>query len=131
GAAPRVHQTAYIVARQHKEAALARFLGGEGPKPALLFCRTRIAMDEITAVLTSRGHKAEAIHGGMNQPQRDRVMNSFRAGQTELLVATDVAARGLDIPSVSHVVNYDLPTSPEGYVHRIGRTGRAGREGSA
>jgi ATP-dependent RNA helicase DeaD len=67
----------------------------------------------------------------MNQPQRDRVMNSFRAGQTELLVATDVAARGLDIPSVSHVVNYDLPTSPEGYVHRIGRTGRAGREGSA
>jgi ATP-dependent RNA helicase DeaD len=82
-------------------------------------------------MLTGRGHKAEAIHGGMNQPQRDRVMNSFRSGQTELLVATDVAARGLDIPSVSHVVNYDLPTSPEGYVHRIGRTGRAGREGSA
>jgi Superfamily II DNA and RNA helicases len=82
-------------------------------------------------MLTGRGHKAEAIHGGMNQPQRDRVMNSFRSGQTELLVATDVAARGLDIPSVSHVVNYDLPMSPEGYVHRIGRTGRAGREGAA
>jgi ATP-dependent RNA helicase DeaD len=131
GAAPRVHQTAYIVARQHKEAALARILDVEAPKSALVFCRTRIEVDEITAMLTSRGHKAEAIHGGMNQPQRDRVMNSFRAGQTELLIATDVAARGLDIPSVSHVVNYDLPTSPEGYVHRIGRTGRAGREGSA
>ncbi len=131
GAAPRVHQTAYIVARQHKEAALARILDIEGPKSALVFCRTRIEVDEITAMLTGRGHKAEAIHGGMNQPQRDRVMNSFRSGQTELLVATDVAARGLDIPSVSHVVNYDLPTSPEGYVHRIGRTGRAGREGAA
>jgi ATP-dependent RNA helicase DeaD len=131
GAAPRVHQTAYIVARQYKEAALARILDVEAPKSALVFCRTRIEVDEITAMLTSRGHRAEAIHGGMNQPQRDRVMNSFRAGQTELLVATDVAARGLDIPSVSHVVNYDLPTSPEGYVHRIGRTGRAGREGSA
>jgi ATP-dependent RNA helicase DeaD len=131
GAAPRVHQTAYIVARQHKEAALARILDVEAPKSALVFCRTRIEVDELTAMLTGRGHKAEAIHGGMNQPQRDRVMSSFRSGQTELLVATDVAARGLDIPSVSHVVNYDLPTSPEGYVHRIGRTGRAGREGSA
>jgi ATP-dependent RNA helicase DeaD len=119
------------VVRQHKEAALARILDVEAPKSALVFCRTRIEVDEITAMLTSRGHRAEAIHGGMNQPQRDRVMNSFRSGQTELLVATDVAARGLDIPSVSHVVNYDLPTSPEGYVHRIGRTGRAGREGSA
>ncbi|MBU6480665.1 MAG: DEAD/DEAH box helicase [Nitrospirae bacterium] len=131
GAAPRVHQTAYIVTRPHKVAALARILDIEAPKSALVFCRTRIEVDELTAMLTSRGHRAEAIHGGMNQPQRDRVMASFRAGQTELLVATDVAARGLDIPSVSHVVNYDLPTSPEVYVHRIGRTGRAGREGAA
>jgi ATP-dependent RNA helicase DeaD len=131
GAAPRVHQTAYIVARPHKEAALARILDMEAPKSALVFCRTRVEVDEITAMLTGRGHRAEAIHGGMNQSQRDRVMNSFRSGQTELLVATDVAARGLDIPSVSHVVNYDLPSSPESYVHRIGRTGRAGREGAA
>jgi len=131
GAAPRVHQTAYIVTRLHKEAALARILDMEAPKSALVFCRTRIEVDELTAMLTGRGHRAEAIHGGMNQSQRDRVMNSFRSGQTELLVATDVAARGLDIPSVSHVVNYDLPTSPESYVHRIGRTGRAGREGAA
>jgi ATP-dependent RNA helicase DeaD len=131
GAAPRVHQTAYIVARPHKVAALARILDMEAPKSALVFCRTRIEVDELTAMLTGRGHQAEAIHGGMNQSQRDRVMNAFRSGQTELLVATDVAARGLDIPSVSHVVNYDLPMSPEGYVHRIGRTGRAGREGAA
>ena len=131
GTAPRVHQTAYIVARPHKEAALARILDMEAPKSALVFCRTRIEVDELTEMLTGRGHKAEAIHGGMTQPQRDRVMNSFRSGQTELLIATDVAARGLDIPSVSHVVNYDLPMSPEGYVHRIGRTGRAGREGAA
>ncbi len=131
GAAPRVHQTAYIVARQHKEVALARILDIEAPKSALVFCRTRIEVDELTAMLIGRGHKAEAIHGGMNQSQRDRLMSAFRSGQTELLVATDVAARGLDIPSVSHVVNFDLPMSPEGYVHRIGRTGRAGREGSA
>src|SRR5262245_20889946 len=131
GAAPRVHQAAYIVARPDKEAALARILDMETPKSALVFCRTRIEVDELTVMLTGRGHKAEAIHGGMNQPQRDRVMNSFRSGKTGLLIATDVAARGLDIPSVSHVVNYDLPTSPESYVHRIGRTGRAGREGAA
>jgi ATP-dependent RNA helicase DeaD len=131
GAAPRVHQMAYIVVRPHKVAALARILDMEAPKSALVFCRTRIEVDELTAMLTGRGHKVEAIHGGMTQPQRDRVMSSFRSGQTELLVATDVAARGLDIPSVSHVVNYDLPMSPEIYVHRIGRTGRAGREGAA
>ena len=131
GTAPRVHQTAYIVARPHKEAALARILDMEAPKSALVFCRTRIEVDELTAMLTGRGYKAEAIHGGMTQPQRDRVMSAFRSGRTELLIATDVAARGLDIPTVSHVVNYDLPMSPEGYVHRIGRTGRAGREGAA
>ena len=85
----------------------------------------------MTAALNGRGYRAEAIHGGMSQVQRDRVMQAFRSGQTELLVATDVAARGLDIPSVSHVINYDLPSSLEVYVHRIGRTGRAGREGTA
>ena len=131
GAVPRVHQTAYVVTRPHKVAALARILDMEAPKSALIFCRTRIEVDELTAMLTGCGHRAEAIHGGMNQSQRDRVMSAFQSGKTELLVATDVAARGLDIPSVSHVVNYDLPTSSEVYVHRIGRTGRAGREGSA
>lgn len=131
GTAPRVQQTAYVVGRQYRGAALARVLDMTSPKSALIFCRTRVEVDEVTAMLNSRSYRAEAIHGGMSQPQRDRVMQAFRTGQTELLVATDVAARGLDIPSVSHVVNYDLPTSVEVYVHRIGRTGRAGREGAA
>ncbi len=131
GSAPRVQQTAYVVARPHRGAALLRVLDMAGPKSALVFCRTRVEVDDLTAMLSGRGHRAEAIHGGMNQSQRDRVMQAFRSGQTELLVATDVAARGLDIPSVSHVINYDLPSSAEVYVHRIGRTGRAGREGAA
>ncbi|MBA5865460.1 MAG: DEAD/DEAH box helicase [Nitrospira sp. CR1.3] len=131
GAAPRVQQTAYVVTRPHRGATLARVLDMAGPKSALVFCRTRLEVDEVTVMLNSRGHRAEAIHGGMSQVQRDRVMNAFRTGQTELLIATDVAARGLDIPQVSHVINYDLPSSAEVYVHRIGRTGRAGREGSA
>ena len=131
GTAPRVQQTAYIVARPHRAAALARVIDVAGANSALVFCRTRLEVDEVTAMLTGRGHRAEAIHGGMSQGQRDRVMQAFKTGQTELLVATDVAARGLDIPQVSHVINYDLPSSAEIYVHRIGRTGRAGREGAA
>lgn len=131
GTAPRVKQTAYVVARPHRAAALARVIDVAGAKSALVFCRTRLEVDDVTAMLTARGCKAEAIHGGMSQGQRDRVMQSFKTGQTELLIATDVAARGLDIPHVSHVINYDLPSSAEVYVHRIGRTGRAGREGEA
>ncbi len=131
GAAPRVQQTAYIVNRPHRGATLARIIDIAAPKSALIFCRTRLEVDEVTAMLNSRGHRAEAIHGGMSQVQRDRVMHAFKSGRTELLVATDVAARGLDIPAVSHVINYDLPSSAEVYVHRIGRTGRAGREGAA
>ncbi len=88
-------------------------------------------MDELTETLNGRGYRAEALHGGMSQEQRDRVMKRLRAGTAELLVATDVAARGLDIEHLSHVVNYDVPSAPESYVHRIGRTGRAGREGVA
>lgn len=131
GTAPRVQQTAYVVTRPHRAATLARLIDMAGPKSALVFCRTRIEVDEVTSMLTGRGHRAEAIHGGMSQSQRDRVMQAFKSGQTELLVATDVAARGLDIPHVSHVINYELPSSAEVYVHRIGRTGRAGREGAA
>ena len=131
GTAPKVQQTAYVVARPHRGAALARIIDMQRPKSALVFCRTRLEVDEVTLMLNNKGHRAEAIHGGMSQVQRDRVMQAFRAGRTELLVATDVAARGLDIPQVSHVINYDLPSSAEVYVHRIGRTGRAGREGVA
>ncbi len=131
GVAPRVRQTAYLVGRPHKVAALARILDMASPKSTLVFCRTRLEVDELISMLNSRGYRGEGLHGGMNQAQRDRVMQSFRSGQTELLVATDVAARGLDISHVSHVMNYDVPSSPEAYVHRIGRTGRAGRGGEA
>ena len=128
---PKVRQTAYVVARGHKRAALGRILDLESPAGALVFCRTRLEVDDLTETLKGRGLRVEAMHGGMSQEHRDRVMKKFRAGTLELLVATDVAARGLDIGHLSHVVNYDVPSSPELYVHRIGRTGRAGREGVA
>jgi len=131
GSAPRVRQVAYIVSRAHKIATLGRVLDVENPTSAIVFCRTRTEVDELTESLNGRGYRAEALHGGLSQEQRDRVMKKFRANTAELLVATDVAARGLDVQHVSHVINYDLPTAAEAYVHRIGRTGRAGREGVA
>jgi ATP-dependent RNA helicase DeaD len=131
GAVPRVRQTAYIVQRAHKQAALARVLDMEDPEAALVFCRTRNEVDELTEKLNAHGYRSEAIHGGMTQEQRDRVMKKLRGGTADLLVATDVAARGLDIGRLTHVINYDVPNAPESYVHRIGRVGRAGREGVA
>jgi ATP-dependent RNA helicase DeaD len=131
GSVPRVRQVAYIVPRVHKMATLGRILDMESPKAALVFCRTRTQVDELTETLSAHGHRAEALHGGMSQEQRDRVMKKFRANTADLLVATDVAARGLDIGHLSHVFNYDVPTSPDAYIHRIGRTGRAGKEGVA
>ena len=131
GKLPRVRQLAYIVSRAHKPAALQRVLDITSPTSALVFCRTRLEVDELVETLTSHGYRAEGLHGGMQQRQRDVVMNRFRSGKTDLLVATDVAARGLDVAQLSHVFNYDLPSAPEAYVHRIGRTGRAGREGTA
>ena len=128
---PKVRQTAYIVARGHKRAALGRVLDLETPTAALVFCRTRLEVDDLVEGLKSRGLRVEALHGGISQPERDRVMKKLRAGTLELVVATDVAARGLDIGHLSHVVNYDVPASADAYVHRIGRTGRAGREGVA
>jgi len=103
----------------------------EQPTSAIVFCRTRTEVDELTETLNGRGFHAEALHGGLSQDQRDRVMKRFRAKTSELLIATDVAARGLDVQHVSHVVNYDVPNASEAYVHRIGRTGRAGRAGVA
>ncbi len=131
GSAPRVRQVAYVVGRAHKMATLGRVLDVENPTSAIVFCRTRIEVDELCESLNGRGYRAEALHGGLSQEQRDRVMKKFRANTADLLIATDVAARGLDVEHVSHVVNYDVPTSAEAYVHRIGRTGRAGREGVA
>jgi ATP-dependent RNA helicase DeaD len=128
---PRVRQLAYTVPRPQKLEALGRILDLESPASAIIFCRTRMDVDRLTEALSSRGYSPEALHGGFAQPQRDRVMSRFRDGTADLLIATDVAARGLDIEHVSHVINYDIPESPDVYVHRIGRTGRAGREGTA
>jgi ATP-dependent RNA helicase DeaD len=126
-----VRETAYLVPRGHRAAALGRVLDLETPAAAVIFCRTRDDVDKLTETLNGLGHRAEALHGGMDQPQRDRVMNRLRGGSLDLLLATDVAARGLDIEQLTHVVNYDVPSAPESYVHRIGRVGRAGREGTA
>src|SRR5687767_4286403 len=131
GKMPRVRQVAYIVRRDQKPAALDRILDMENPTSAIVFCRTRLEVDALSETLNSHGYRTEALHGGMQQRQRDAVMNRLRAAKTDLLIATDVAARGLDISHLSHVVNYDLPAEAESYVHRIGRTGRAGREGTA
>ena len=131
GKLPRVRQVAFIASRAMKAHALGRILEFEDPASAIVFCRTRLEVEELTDILKSHGYVAQALHGGMEQRQRDRVMSQFRQEQTDVLVATDVAARGLDIEHVSHVINYDIPTSPEVYVHRIGRTGRIGREGVA
>ncbi len=131
GKLPRVRQVAYVVARAHKPASLERVLETENPDSALVFCRTRLEVDTLVELLNAHGHRAEALHGGMEQRLRDRVMARFREGKADLLVATDVAARGLDIERLSHVINYDVPASPDTYIHRIGRTGRAGRGGTA
>lgn len=131
GKLPRVRQLAYVVTRAHKPAALQRVLDIESPASALVFCRTRLEVDSLAETLNAHGYRAEALHGGMQQRQRDAVMNRFRTGTADLLIATDVAARGLDVAQLSHVLNYDLPSAPDVYIHRIGRTGRAGREGTA
>ena len=130
-AAPLVRQSAYLVARAHKPAALGRVLDMESPAAALVFCRTREEVDQLTETLNGRGYRAEALHGGMGQDQRDRVVGRLRSGTAELLIATDVAARGLDIEQLTHVINYNVPSAPASYVHRTGRVGRAGREGVA
>jgi ATP-dependent RNA helicase DeaD len=126
-----VRQVAYVVRRSDKLAALCRILDVEDPTSALVFARTRGEVDNLAEALSARGHDAGALHGGLAQEGRDRMMGRFRDGSLDVLVATDVAARGLDIDHVSHVVNYDVPSDPDQYVHRIGRTGRAGREGTA
>ena len=131
GKVPRVRQVAYIVNRAHKPAALARIIDMEDPVATLIFCRTRLEVDSLADTFNAHGHRSMALHGGMEQRERDKVMGLFRTKKTDVLIATDVAARGLDIEHLSHVVNYDVPASPEAYLHRIGRTGRAGRGGTA
>jgi ATP-dependent RNA helicase DeaD len=131
GAAPKVRQTAYVIPRQRKLEVLGRLLDLENPASALVFCRMRYEVDELTERLNAYGYRAQALHGGVTQDQRSRVVKRLREGAIDLVVATDVAARGLDIENLELVVNYDVPVSPDSYVHRIGRVGRAGREGVA
>ncbi len=125
------NQTYYEVAPGRKLEALARVLDMETPGPTIVFCRTRQETNDLADALRLRGYSAEALHGDLGQPDRDRVMRRFREGLADLLIATDVAARGLDIDTVTHVINYDIPWDVEQYIHRIGRTGRAGRTGDA
>ena len=128
---PKIEQYYYEVKTKNKEEVLSRLLDIYDPKLSLVFCNTKREVDELVVALQGRGYFAEGLHGDLKQAQRDRVMNSFRNGKTEILVATDVAARGIDVDDVEAVFNYDLPQDEEYYVHRIGRTGRAGRTGKA
>jgi ATP-dependent RNA helicase DeaD len=129
--APMVRQVQYEVLGAAKPDALMRLLDLEEPDSAIIFVRTRRDADVLAEQLSAQGYLAQAIHGEISQAQRERTLDRFREKRTQILVATDVAARGLDIPEVSHIINYDMPFDAESYVHRIGRTGRAGRSGEA
>ena len=123
----RIEQYYYEVESHNKVEAISRLLDKYNPKLSLVFCNTKRQVDDLSEALKDRGYYAEGLHGDLKQIQRDRVMNAFRSGSTDILVATDVAARGIDVDDVEAVFNYDIPQDIEYYVHRIGRTGRAGR----
>ncbi|MGB1557411.1 MAG: DEAD/DEAH box helicase, partial [Oceanococcaceae bacterium] len=129
--ADNIRQRCWPVRGMHKLDALTRILEGEDFDGVIIFVRTKIATNELAERLQARGHEAEAINGDMDQRQRERTIDQFRKGRLDILVATDVVARGIDVDRVSHVINYDIPHDTESYVHRIGRTGRAGRKGEA
>lgn len=128
---PQIEQTYIEVRERDKLEALCRFLDINNPELALVFCNTKKAVDDLMTRMQARGYFVEALHGDMKQMQRDRVMERFRAGSIDVLIATDVAARGIDVDDVDIVFNYDVPQDVEYYVHRIGRTGRAGRTGKS
>ena len=134
-AAQMVEQTAYAVSLANKTALLLDLLEQENEKESLakvlVFTRTRRGSERLSHILRARNHKVNRIHADRSQPQREAALREFREGHTRVLVATDIAARGLDVDSVSHVINYDVPAAPEDYVHRVGRTGRAGKQGKA
>jgi ATP-dependent RNA helicase DeaD len=129
--APLIEQAYFEIRERDRVDALARIIDHEAISRGIVFCRTKRNCDEVASALQARGYLAEAIHGDLNQSQRNRVLARFKEGQIELLVATDVAARGLDVENLTHVINYDIAQGPDAHVHRIGRTGRAGREGTA
>ena len=126
-----VEQFYVETSQRDKNETLARVLASERPKQCIVFCRTKIRCDQLYRTLRDKGMNVKALHGDMTQGGRDGVMISFKDERVTILVATDVAARGLDISTVTHIVNFDVPNSPDIYVHRIGRTGRIGREGRA
>lgn len=128
---PEIRQIFYEIRGEDKINALSRLLDVEDPELAIIFCHTKREVDEVFMKLSQSGYNAGAIHGDYTQARRDEVMNKFRGGLLDILVATDVAARGLDIKDVSHVINFSIPQNPDSYVHRIGRTGRAGKSGIA
>ncbi len=128
---PAIEQVYYEVARRSKLEVLTRLIDMQDIKLGIIFCSTKVMVDSLTEHLVTRGYSADRLHGDINQTGRERVMNRFRQGKLEFLVATDVAARGIDVENVEVVFNYDLPNDGEDYVHRIGRTGRAGKSGRA
>ncbi|MFB5660497.1 DEAD/DEAH box helicase [Alteribacillus sp. HJP-4] len=129
--APSIDQVYFKVLERNKQESLCRILDSKDPELGIIFCRTKKGVAELTEALQARGYLADGLHGDLTQSQRDAVMKKFRDSSIEFLVATDVAARGIDVNDVSHVINYDIPQDPESYVHRIGRTGRAGKSGEA
>lgn len=126
-----ISQQFYVIEENERTDAVVRLIDFEDPKKSIIFCRTKRECDQLNTTLIARGYKAGSLHGDMEQRQRQDVISSFRGGVLSILVATDVAARGLDITGVSHVFNYHVPFDQESYVHRIGRTGRAGESGKA
>jgi ATP-dependent RNA helicase DeaD len=128
---PKIRQIFYEVREEEKLKALSRLLDVEDPQLAIVFCHTKREVDEVATKLSQMGYNAGALHGDFTQQRREEVMKKFKGGIIDILVATDVAARGLDIQNVTHVINYSLPQDPERYIHRIGRTGRAGKTGIA
>lgn len=129
--AEKIDQTVHFVAQAAKTSLLMEHLGTHREELALVFSRTKHGAERLARALNKAGFETDSVHGNKSQGQRERALKAFRAGQVKVLVATDVAARGLDIPDVRHVYNYDLPNVPDNYVHRIGRTARAGRDGAA
>jgi ATP-dependent RNA helicase DeaD len=130
-AVPVIEQRYFEVRETEKVEVLSRLVDFYNPRLVLVFCNTKRKVDEVATQLQARGYLAEALHGDMEQKERERVMGRFRGGGTDILVATDVAARGIDVEEITIVVNYDVPQDPEYYIHRIGRTGRAGKAGKA
>ncbi|RXJ86873.1 DEAD/DEAH box helicase [Arcobacter sp. CECT 8985] len=127
----KITQSYYVVDEYERDAALIRLYDFKNPEKSIIFCRTKKEVDRLSTFLVSQGYSAKGLHGDMEQRQREEVINAFKKDKLEILIATDVAARGLDVNDVTHVFNYHMPFDSESYVHRIGRTGRAGKEGAA